>query len=266
MPVRGLFVRVRQRKHIHLAEVAAADLEPDRQTCACEAAGYGDAGYAIHIKRDVVVASATTSRSREKSRRGFHCGRHEKVNFREDLSNFTSDQVQITPRLSVFGSVRVGCSLKLRSGPRLVFFGSRGDPRLVIRIGFRSPQRGSISRRRELIHFNGCAGCQPGKERDCPLDGFRNLRVQVVEKRPADNTKPEFSGRGFQGSRVVGYRGVDGSRLERIVARDDVHHDRGILHGLTHWANVIQGPGKCHDAACADQSVGRLEPDDAAVG
>jgi hypothetical protein len=50
----------------------------------------------------------------------------------------------------------------------------------------------------------------------------------------------------------------------RIVARDDLEHQRVISDCARHRSDMVEREGKWEDTAARDQTVGRLESDDAA--
>ena len=63
---------------------------------------------------------------------------------------------------------------------------------------------------------------------------------------------------------VVGHRRVERGRVARVVAGDDVHHQRGVGDGARQRADLVERGGEGDQAVAADPAVGRLEADDAA--
>ena len=66
--------------------------------------------------------------------------------------------------------------------------------------------------------------------------------------------------------RVIRDRPVGAGGVARIVAGERLQHQRAILGGPRHRADMVEAEGGRRDAGAADETVGRLEPGDAAKG
>ena len=63
-----------------------------------------------------------------------------------------------------------------------------------------------------------------------------------------------------------GHRTAAAGPVARIVARDELEHQRAVPDGARHRAQVIERPGQRHRAGPAHPPVRRLQSDDAAAG
>jgi hypothetical protein len=64
---------------------------------------------------------------------------------------------------------------------------------------------------------------------------------------------------------VIGDRSVGAGRVARVVAGERLEHDRAILGGPCHRADMVKGERRRRDAGAVHETVGRLQPGDAAV-
>src|SRR5438067_194803 len=64
--------------------------------------------------------------------------------------------------------------------------------------------------------------------------------------------------------RIVGDRPVGARRIARVVAGEDLQHQRAILGGPRHRADVVEAECRRGDPGAADETVGRLDAGDAA--
>ena len=67
-----------------------------------------------------------------------------------------------------------------------------------------------------------------------------------------------------QGRAVVGQRVPRARRVLRVVAGDRLQQDRAILDGPGHRPGVVEAVRIGIDPVAADETIGRLQPDDAA--
>ena len=64
---------------------------------------------------------------------------------------------------------------------------------------------------------------------------------------------------------VVGHRNISRGRIERIVSRERLQHQRAILDGAGQWPAMVERIGQRKNAAPADPPIGRLQPDQPAI-
>ena len=69
-----------------------------------------------------------------------------------------------------------------------------------------------------------------------------------------------------QQRRVIGDRPFGTRRVARIVSGQGLQHQRAILGGPRHRADMVEAEGGRRHAGAADETVSRLDPGDAAQG
>ncbi len=82
----------------------------------------------------------------------------------------------------------------------------------------------------------------------------------------ADDPDPHPVEAGCERRPVIRDRQIGRGRILRIIASQGLHHDRAILDRPGQGPAMVERVGQWEDAAPADPAVGRLEPDDAAIG
>jgi hypothetical protein len=109
--------------------------------------------------------------------------------------------------------------------------------------GAQRPQHGKGLLQRR-VHF----GC------NCAI-----IRVQMAH----DSDAQTFDVAG-QRRAIIRHRAICAGRVVRVVPGDRLQHDRAVLDGPGHRAGVVEAERIRVDAIAAHQTVGRLQPDNAA--
>ena len=100
------------------------------------------------------------------------------------------------------------------------------------------------------------------------LDSGRHLRVchHVPLVEMAQHSDPETLDSRLERARIAGPSVARAARIERVMARNHIEHQRVIPHGSCQRTDMVEGERKRHDAAPADEAISRFHPDHAAHG
>ena len=88
-------------------------------------------------------------------------------------------------------------------------------------------------------------------------------RVDLVEM--AHEADAQIAHAAIEVGGIVAVHRGRAAGIEGVVAGDRLQHQRIVGDGARHRADMVQGEGQRKDAAARHQSIGRLQPDDAAA-
>ncbi len=104
------------------------------------------------------------------------------------------------------------------------------------------------------------------EDRERRLDRGHHRGLAALEEvgpRDADAAAPDAV---VEAGREVGHRAQGRGRIARVVARQQLQHQRRVAHAAGERPDVVLRPGERQGAILRDPAEGRLDADDAAAG
>ena len=99
---------------------------------------------------------------------------------------------------------------------------------------------------------------------DGPFDACFDLGVEIVKEEIRRNANPQTTEVFLEASPVISNASPKRRRIVFVETRDGLQHHRDIFHTSCHRSQMVQGPCEGNDPVFADETVGRLQPDNAA--